>query len=1178
MDVGTIGQYRIVETIGQGGMGIVFRARHVSSERAVALKTVKLPAPRWLDSIRREIQALTRVRHPGVVRIVDHGVHEGRPWYAMDLLEGETLRQFGRRIWSPFQPYQDVSTAISRTEDASDAARPGSDSLLDVPLAFPSEGWLRQPAPIEGMSSAAAGELPVILRVMRRVCASLAFMHGEGFINRDLKPENVMLVNGLPVIIDFGLTAHHPGGSGREELEAQQGVSGTVPYMSPEQIRGELVDARSDLYAIGCILYELVVGRPPFTGAPRAVMLQHLSATPTSPSARVRDLPPQLEQLIMKLLEKQVSKRIGYADEVAAELAELGRDVSRLPDYPPARSYLYRPTFVGREELVAELIVARDRAVLGTGSIVLLGGESGAGKTRIALELTRTHKQNMRLVASETAMLATDGETRIAPSPMHALRPLLRAIADDCHAGGSDVTELLLGEHRALLSAYEPLLAQVPAKEPLRAPLPLSPDASRKRLFSALTEVLQRFAKQRPVLFVIDDLGWVDEVSLAFLADLSADVLASTPLFLLCTYRIEDTPAAVSALANLKHVSHIQLQRLGEQPVRSMVSDMLALADPEPDFVEFVTREAEGNPFFVAEYLRAAVHERILYRDQPRTWKVRGSDTPRDGKPLTLALPRSLKALIDQRLRALSTAGQQLTLAAAVLGRNMEFSLLREVSAMPDHTFVSAVDELLRRQVLEQPEPGRLSFVHDKLREATHQNAQLGAVRQLHARAAEAREKTVPVGPEGASWWALLGHHYGEAELSEQALHYLALAAEHARESSAHGEAMSLYRQAIHHALVLERAEPEPWRVRVGLLREAYGDLLSVLGECSEARSAYHGVLEHAQGDAKLRARLHRKLGKTFDIEHKYPEAREQFMQARELLVLDEHDETQALRDEWIQLRLDQQWSYYWTADTELMDTLSAELAPYMDRAAQPLRARYFGAQMRRNLRRDRYVISEETLLFAHAMLEACIQGNIVHDLPVAHFNYGFSLLFMSAVADAEREFQIAMTQFQRAGDTKEQCRCLTYLTLCARLSGRVDEASALAERSRVSAESVESPVYVAAALGNKSWVALQRGDPRGAIELAEAALLIWQEIAKTMAFPFEWIARVPLFCATLQRHDAERALSFALPLLDAAQRPLPEPANGLLERARACHERGQRAEAEALLGNLIERLPPGYC
>ncbi|MDB4985398.1 MAG: serine/threonine protein kinase, partial [Myxococcaceae bacterium] len=943
MDASTIGQYRIVETLGQGGMGIVFRARHLASERAVALKTVRLPAPRWLDSIRREIQALTRVRHPGVVRIIDHGVHEGRPWYAMDLLEGETLRQFGRRIWSPYQAYEGVSVQISQTEEVSGAperqtheeAQPINDAL-----------WLAgQRAVLTGATTAAAGELSNIMRVMRRLCASLAFMHGEGFINRDLKPENIVLVDGVPVIIDFGLTTHHPGHSGREELEAEHGIAGTVHYMSPEQIRGEFVDARSDLYAIGCILYELVTGRPPFAGAPRAVMLQHLNATPIPPSRRVAGVPAALDLLIMKLLEKTTGKRIGYADEVAAELAELSHDVPRLPEYPPARSYLYRPGFVGREDLIAELTAVRDQAALGTGAMVLLGGESGSGKTRVAMELTRTSKQNMRLIASETSMLAAEGEPRIASSPMQALRPLLRAIADECYAGGEEVTQRLLGEHRAVLSVYEPLLAHVPAREPLLAPTSLAPDASRRRLFVALTDTLSRFACDRPLLFVLDDLGWVDEVTLAFLSSLQADFFTRTPLLLLCTYRSEETPDTVRSLALLPHVRVLQLPRLGEGPVRTMVGDMLALAAPEDAFVEFVTREAEGNPFFVAEYLRAAVSERILYRDQLRTWRVRGQSRAQGNAPLSLALPRSLRALIDQRLRSLGTAAKHVSTAAAVLGREMEFAVLRQVSALPDSTCISAVDELMRRQVLEQTELGTLRFVHDKLREETYRAAMPGLLRELHARAALTLESLLPKGDAAASSWALLGNHFAAAGASEPAVRYLVLAAEYAHQSAAHSDALALYRQAIDRASELTQASAATWSHKLMQLHEAYGDLLALLGKRDEARAAYHAAIRRADAQPVGLSRLHRKVGKTWEGQHAHEQALEEYRIASQYVSLRAAEAAQDARDEWLQVRLDQLWVYYWVADLEQMDALSEELSPLIGGASALQRARFFGAQ-----------------------------------------------------------------------------------------------------------------------------------------------------------------------------------------------------------------------------------------
>ncbi|MGA2451400.1 MAG: protein kinase, partial [Polyangiaceae bacterium] len=566
-----IGPYRILEPLGHGGMGVVYRARRVGSDRAVALKTVRVPAPQWLHSIRREVDALTRIRHPGVVRIVDHGVDGGLPWYAMDLLEGESLRHFGRRIWSPYKAAPstrlDAGELASATDELSfsesgEAVRPSfdEDSAVEVDAST-------------GAPPVAAGELRRVLQLVRRICATLGFLHGEGFVNCDLKPENVLLVDGQPVIIDFGLTAHHPGGSGREALETQRSVSGTLPYMSPEQIRGEFVDARSDLYSVGCILYELVAGRTPFVGTPRSILWQHLSAEPTRPSELVTDLPSELESLLLKLLAKSLTARFGFADEVATLLARMSSDVVRLPDFPPARPYLYRPRFVGRSDLLGRLASLRDRALTGSGAFALVGGESGAGKTRLAMELTRVQPSSQFcVVTGEASGLAMDGAgLGAASAPLQAVRPLLQAVADRCQQGDHDLAERLLGSSRAVLAPYEPALAHIPLAEHEDLPHPLSIDASRRRLFACLSEVLAAFAREQPVLWVLDDLGWADELSLDFLKSLSARFLSSTPVFILGTYRLEEAVDGLTSLAQQPHVMHVRLPPLAHDAVASMI-------------------------------------------------------------------------------------------------------------------------------------------------------------------------------------------------------------------------------------------------------------------------------------------------------------------------------------------------------------------------------------------------------------------------------------------------------------------------------------------------------------------------------------------------------------------------------------------------------------------------------
>ena len=205
-----IGPFRVGDRLGQGSQGTVFRGRRAGSGDDVALKMVGGTAPSQLARFRREIHTLSQMRHPGVVRILDWGVQDGVPWYAMELLEGSSL----------------------------------ADRLAEAPAPLPPQSRLD---------------------IGHGICTALAHVHGEGIVHRDLKPANVMLrPDGTPVLVDFGVAGRFTGHGSREQMDVVGPIVGTVLYMAPEQIRGELVDARADLYALGCILYELVTGRPPF--------------------------------------------------------------------------------------------------------------------------------------------------------------------------------------------------------------------------------------------------------------------------------------------------------------------------------------------------------------------------------------------------------------------------------------------------------------------------------------------------------------------------------------------------------------------------------------------------------------------------------------------------------------------------------------------------------------------------------------------------------------------------------------------------------------------------------------------------------------------------------------------------------------------------------------------------
>jgi serine/threonine protein kinase/tetratricopeptide (TPR) repeat protein len=1142
-----IGTYRLVRVLGEDGMGVVHLARHVASEASVALKTVQDSAPRWLNHIRHEIQVLSQLEgHPGIVRILDHGVSDGRPWYAMDLLEGEHLSDFIVRLWSPYRP-----SPLPR----------GHTARLDKTEVLTGNAPDREEAPpaLEPPSAerpvVAAGQLPKVLEIVRDICTALAFLHGEGFVHRDLKPGNIMLVQGHPVIFDLGLAAHHPGASGREEMASQDDL-GTVPYMSPEQIRGEFVDARSDLYSLGCILYELVARRPPFIHA-----IQHLTSPPVPPSELVDDLPPALEAVILKLLEKRVSERYGYADELSAVLATMDGQAQPRDHGPPARPYLYRPTFVGREELLARLTTLRDGAAEGSGAFAMLSGESGVGKTRVAMELTRrSGGAPMQVVTSEAVSLSVLRLGSAGAAPLQAIRPLLRAIADRCHELGPEATERFLGHRRSVLAAYEPLVAQTPMIASVPPPSLLGPAASRRRLIDYLTEVLAAFALEKPLLWVIDDLGWADELSLAFLQSLSARFFETTPVFIIATYRSEEANAAVRALAGHDHVTHVTLARLGRDAVRTIVSSMLALAKSWPGFVEFVASQAEGNPFFVAEYLRAAVTNGLLYRGPEHTWQLRGNVH-------SLGLPGSLRELIDHRLGALSRSAQSVGASAAVLGRDVEAEDLSAVAGLTDEGLGVAVDELVLRQVFEEAHGGQLRFAHDKLREVFYERLSEDERAAMHGRAGFALERRHKDAPDADRHWAAIGYHFATARLAKPAANYLRRAAEHARATYANADAIRLYGEATEQLerLLLQGEEAtEAVPAMLAELCEARGDLQTLVAQREDARRSYDRVLAQTAADqVAARARVLRKIGKTWELEHDHEKALRFYEEAERMLPADPTPALPEERDEWIQVRIEKQWLQYWRNDLAALDVVVSTLAPHVAAFGAPLqRVRFYGSIVLRNHRRDRFVSSEETVNFARAAVAACPPSALLTEGPMAHFVLGFALLFRGAIPEAEQELSTSLRLARRAGDTALQARCWTYMCVASRMQGRVEEVVVRAAEIAACAASAGLREYTAAAVAQRAWLRANDGEHTDAARLAEEALAIWRSLP--LVFPFRWMALIPLLHASLELGDLARAVQAADGLVDRSQQALPGPATDALRRA--SHFYHARAESDAAL------------
>jgi len=730
-----IGGFEIVGRLGGGAMGEVYRARDPRTGRGVALKTVAGLGDGALAALRREIGALSTVRHPGVVAIIAEGLAGDRPWYAMELIEGRSLAAVLAARW--------------RGDGAA--------------------------APLDARALAAW------LAPFARLCAPLAQLHAAGIVHRDLNPDNVLIrPDGAPVLVDFGLASAVSRGA-REALSIGGTLVGTDPYMAPEQVRGEVVDARADLYALGCMIYEAVTGRPPFAGASApGVLAHHLYDLPQPPSAHAPGLPAWLDELVLALLAKDPRARLGYAQDVAAALAAHGVP-GAAPDACPG--YVYRARLIGRAAAVARFEPVLTALHDGRGGVVELAGASGVGKTRLAVELaTRAAAEGVRVIAAECAAVAPDrddGRGGAGAAPLAPLAPLLQAVADRCVELGPAATARLVGDHAAVLAAYAPGLERLPGVVAGPPPSPLSVESTRARLFRALRETLCALAADGPLLLVIDDAQWADELTLRFLASLTPALLARTPVALMLTRRAEPAAPLVDALVRRPDATAIPIGALTTAEVQAMVGDMLALPDVPPALVGTVAAHAGGVPFHVGEYLRAAVDDGVLTRPPGGAWTLAGRDAP---------LPGTLAELLRHRLARLGPVGRAVAGHAAVLGRDVEPALLAEALGVDGAVVDGALRELVRRHILEEQGRASLRFGHDQLRAAAYATLAPDARRRAHRAVASALARRT--GDDVPARAAALAHHWAMAEEPARAIALLEAA-------GAHGLAIGAYQDAI---------------------------------------------------------------------------------------------------------------------------------------------------------------------------------------------------------------------------------------------------------------------------------------------------------------------------------------------------------------------------------------------
>jgi tetratricopeptide (TPR) repeat protein len=1144
-------------------MGIVYRAELPTGER-VALKTVRGPTVATLASIRREILAMSQVQHEGIVRITDHGVDAGRPWYAMELLEGQTLCDL-------------IQARFDRTHGA-------KSGLHSITKAGPF------PAPLPKRSGAdakwiAAPPLGPILDVILQVCRPLASLHSNGIIHRDLKPANVFIEQGRAVLVDFGIAVRF--GDSREYEIGDHGLAGTPEYMAPEQILGRNIDARADLYSVGCVLYECLTGRPPFVGETlNDVISQHLSSPPLAPSELVSGVPAALDRLVLRLLAKHPPDRPGFADDLATTLISLGADEQKRPQATGTRAYVYRPEFIGRQQMMRRL----EGIILGHGSQerrALVRGESGLGKTRLLRELAANAAARDDVVVIAQCAGFGSSQRTDAPSLSGPLQPFsgfLTRLADLCRGAGPVERERLLGDRGGLLSMFEPSLAEFAPAE--QREMSGSPDALRARLFAALRDTLYAFADGRRLLILIDDLQWADELTIGFIASLDDRVLEEHGTAIVCTYRTEDANDSLNGLQATPGLVLLSLPRLSATHVGDMVRGMLALRVAPPAFTEFVVQQSDGNPFFVGEYLRAAIDHGLLQRDPTDGWQLRTTDRSEDLGAAALPLPPSIRDLIDRRIGRLEAPARTLMEVASVLGREFDAELLQSVAGFEDGW---ALQVLRQRQIVEEGETGRLRFIHDRIRESAYDGLPSDTRANIHLRAARAIESIHPTDEGRGALLPTLAMHWSRAQVHDRAAACYALLGDRARTTYAHREALEYLDAAIEELKVLGRDGPREAASATDTIRrieERRADILTTLGRHDAAREALGRASFQLPSTQRVwSARLLWKYARTLETEHRHAEALRMYDEAEQALgptpplapaSVDsgshwpselEEGTADGWWHQWVNLQVERVWVHYWLADVEAMTMRVDRVRSLIEsHGGASQRARFFQALTHNNLRRERYAISEQTVSLAQTALTAAQETGDAAMIAYSQFLLGFLFVFSGRHGGAVQMLEAGLKGALRTGELAVQARCQTYLTVVHRMRGDLVSTREHALRSLEVAGKLAMDDYLGAAHANLGWIAWREQRHLEARRETDIALLHWNKIAFRYPYPFQWLARLHRIAAALDGHVLDEAISHANALLDTVQHRLPDAIFHPIEQATASHNVHERASIDGWL------------
>jgi eukaryotic-like serine/threonine-protein kinase len=656
----------VLGTLGRGANAAVYRVRHGDAE--YALKVLEgVTGPAELTAFRREAALLAGAVHSGLIRIHEVGLTAGRPYLVMDLVAG----------------------------------RPLAEEL-------------------------GAGTLPEdrAIRLAADLAGALAAVHAAGLVHRDIKPRNVLIApDGAARLVDFGLIGRAGAGDGQLAV-------GTLAYAAPEQA-GTLnrpLDARSDLYSLGVLLYECVTGRLPFESADLGALLRMHAVLPPPDPRELARVSAGFTAMLNALLAKDPDDRYASAEALLADLPLLATS-GFVPDTRARHSARPAGRLSGRAVELRALTAEWNRAAAGEGGIAVVRGAAGSGKSRLVGELA----------ACVPAWVMRGTCAADDPVPLSPIRTALANLIDSLPADGKRVVQGAAEPAAVLLAGLSPALDALLDHQPPASGAGVDPGQHAIAIAAFLRELARACGG---LLFALDDVQWLDEGSRRVLGELTAD-LAGTPLLVLATARDDEPVADLGAAVRLD----LPLHPLTAEGIAELLADQLPGARTSTELAQLIATRSGGNPFTALAYLRAIVDAGLL-RPYWGQWLLDEAGLA------ALDLPGHTLGLVLARLADLGPDARGPLTVAAVAGARFDPAVVAAACpSIEPHEVRAALAEAVSRRLVEIRADGTHAFVHDRIRAALLSGVDAAPIHQRIAEVLDAG-----VGGPGQEY-ARAGHH-----------------------------------------------------------------------------------------------------------------------------------------------------------------------------------------------------------------------------------------------------------------------------------------------------------------------------------------------------------------------------------------------------------------------------------